>query len=81
MYGDFEYKAYSFQDEWIPVNSKTSRSNPNFYTTLISALPRPYRSTGISGTPISEFTIAVNEDGANEIRAHGNYSRYGNCYS
>lgn len=75
IYGDFEYKSYSFEDEWIPVNSKASRSTPNFYTTMVSALPKPYRSTDNSGTLISKFTIAVNEDGKNEIRAHGNYNR------
>jgi len=75
IYGDFEYKAYSFEDEWLPVNSKASRSTPNFYTTMISALPKPYRSLGSNGTLISKFTIAVNEDGEKEIRAHGNYNR------
>lgn len=75
IYGDFEYNAYSFNNDWLPINSKSFRSIPNFYTTMFLALPKPYRSTDNSGTLISKFTVAVNSDGKKEIRAHGNYNR------
>ena len=75
VYEDFEYVPYSFEDQWIPVNSKASRSTPNYYQTMIAALPRPFKSTGSAGTLISKFTVAVDRDGKQEIRAHGNYNR------
>ena len=75
IYEKFEYIPYSFKNQWNPVNSKASRSTPNYYQTMVSALPRPYRTVGTSGNLVSKFTIAVNEDGNNEIRAHGNYNR------
>jgi len=75
IYEEFKYNPYSFKNEWLPVNSKASRSTPNFYTTMISALPKPYHTIGNRGTLVHKFTIALNEDGVEEIRAQGNYNR------
>jgi hypothetical protein len=75
IYSGFEYVSYSYATNWIPLMDKVQVRNPNYYNRLISALPRPYRTTEQKGTLITETTKLVNEAGDTSIHGMGQYIR------
>ena len=74
IYSDFELGSYSFAESWSPLYTPESIKTPNFYPRMLTALPRPYRSSA-KGKPITEKTIMVDSEGKNEIVGLGVYKR------
>ena len=72
VYSAFEYKAYSYEKEWMPFFEQGRRRTANYYTQLLAALPRPYISTG-EGRLVSDNDTFVNDEGKNSIGVLGNY--------
>ena len=75
IYSDFQYTPYSFAESWNPLYSRENVGIPNFYPRLLTAIPKPYRSTGTSGVSMDETTEIVNEDGVNRVKTLGTYNR------
>ena len=75
IYGSFQYETYSYAEKFQPLFEEGVRRNPNFYPTLLKAIPRPYRSDGAMGVPIKERTVLVNEEGKGDIEALGSFVR------
>jgi hypothetical protein len=73
IYGGFDYQAFPYADRILPLHEDGARRTPNAYPVLLASLPRPYRSEGTDGIPITKRTELVNEDGLENIRALGDY--------
>jgi hypothetical protein len=73
IYGGFDFEKYSYAERILPLHESTARRTPNAYPVLLAALPRPYRSEGTDGVPVTKRTELVNEEGLETIRALGNY--------
>lgn len=73
IYGGFDYEKYSYAERILPLHEPTARRTPNAYPVFLAALPRPYRSEGTEGVPITKRTELVNDEGLETIRALGNY--------
>jgi hypothetical protein len=73
IYGGFDFEKYSYAERILPLHEPTARRTPNAYPVLLAALPRPYRSEGSDGVPVTKRTELVNEEGLETIRALGNY--------
>ena len=70
-YGEEERATYSFARSWIPLFDEAHVRLPNFYRTMLGAVPRPYKNVSDEGVayPISEITEFVDSDGKNPSRA------------
>jgi len=75
IYEDFQYTPYSYIKDWVPLLSKESLYVPQYYTRMITALPRPYTTTGKEGVLLQDDTTLVDEKGEKGIRGLGNYKR------
>lgn len=75
IYSDFEYKAFSFSESWIPLYTPERRRIPNYYPQMLAALPKPYRTTESGGVGILETTQAVDSEGKNPIHVMSTYER------
>lgn len=75
IYENFEYKSYSFEKDWVPLLAKENLYVPQYYNRMITALPRPFNTTGTDGVLIEDDTTLVNEVGEKTIHALGNYKR------
>jgi len=73
IYGGFDYEKFSYDDKLLPLTEPSARRTPNAYPVLVAALPRPYRSEGTDGVPITKLTDLVNEDGEQMVRGLGDY--------
>ena len=73
IYGGFDFEKYPYAERINPLYEPTARRTPNAYPVLLAALPRPYRSEGTDGVPVTKRTELVNEEGLETIRALGNY--------
>ena len=73
IYGGFDFEKYLYTERILPLYEPTARRTPNAYPVLLAALPRPYRSEGTDGVPVTKRTDLVNEEGLESIRALGNY--------
>jgi hypothetical protein len=73
IYGGFDYEVFSYKDKLLPLAEPDARRTPNAYPVLLKSLPRPYRSEGTEGVPITKSTDLVNEDGKEMVHALGNY--------
>ena len=72
LHSDLEYTPYKYGKQWTPIME--DRRNPNYYTRLLLALPRPY-STKDDGNPtITTSSHTIGDDGR-ELVALGNYER------
>jgi hypothetical protein len=74
IYSDFEYSAFSFEENWEPIFQRSSRNRGNYYPILVSALPRPYKPTG-EGVPVTKTAVLTNDEGKQEITSLGNFVR------
>jgi hypothetical protein len=75
IYEKFEYTKYSFQTDWAPLFAKENRSTPQYYNRMMTALPKPYKTTGNEGIPLSKDSTLIDEDGVTTIHALSNYLR------
>ena len=75
IYSNYEYSAYSYKENWMPLMDRSQVNNPNYYNRLLVALPKPYRSTENEGRLVTEKTLLVDEEGKNPIQALGTYIR------
>jgi hypothetical protein len=73
IYGGFDYESYPYAQRINPLHVDGARRTANAYPVLLASLPRPYRSEGTDGIPITQRTELVNEDGTENIIALGNY--------
>ena len=73
IYGGFDYDKFSYQDKLLPLAEPAARRTPNAYPVLLKSLPRPYRSEGTDGVPVTKSTDLVNEEGKEMVHALGNY--------
>jgi len=73
IYGGFDYEAFSYKDKLLPLAEPAARRTPNAYPVLLKSLPRPYRSEGTEGVPVTKSTDLVNEEGKDMVHALGNY--------
>ena len=76
IYGGFDYEKYSYAQRILPMYEPSARRTPNAYPVLMASLPRPYRSEGTDGVPITKATELVNEEGEQDIKALGNYVKH-----
>lgn len=75
IYEPFIYTSYSYANLWSPLFERGVRRQPNIYPRLLTALPRPYKTTSTSGVPLQSSAVLVNEEGKNPIHALGIYER------
>jgi hypothetical protein len=70
VYVDLELKTYATRQDWIPHVEPERLRLPNFYRTLMTSLPRPYKGEK-EGTPytLERPTTFVDSDGKSPIRA------------
>jgi hypothetical protein len=73
VYDEIDYKAYIFKKEYEPIFSKTTLSQPNYYSRLLKALPLPFVSN--SESLINYETEVLNEEGKQPIKILMNYER------
>jgi hypothetical protein len=66
VYADLELRPYSLQDSWIPLME--NRTAPGYYSRMIAALPKPYRTTGGAQYEVEEPTEFVNASGEKAMR-------------
>ena len=74
IYSGFSLTPFLFKQNWNPLYDTKLRSTANYYTRMLSALPKPYTSTG-EGVPFHKNGILVNEDGEKPIHVLGEYQR------
>jgi hypothetical protein len=72
VYSEFKFKAYSVDKEFLPLFEATRIRQPNYYSGLINALPKPYSSTGNGRRTVGNF---VDEEGKNPIIVLDGYVR------
>ena len=70
-YKDVEKSTYSFNQSWLPMFEQSRIRVPNFYRTMLTALPYPYKNVPADGVhfSMSEITEFVDSDGKNPNRA------------
>jgi hypothetical protein len=73
IYGGFDYEKFSYTSKLLPLAEPAARRMPNAYPIILKSLPRPYRSEGTDGVPITKSTDLVNDEGLEMVRALGNY--------
>ena len=74
LFDDTDTVGYNYDGLWNPIFSEEQRAIPQFYTRMISALPRPYRTNTNENPAITEPTIGQTDDGK-QIRGLGVYER------
>jgi hypothetical protein len=75
IYSNFEYVAYPYKENWMPLMDVKQRTNPNYYNRLLVSIPKPYKTTESTGRLVSEKTVLVDEEGQRPIQAVGTYTR------
>jgi len=75
IYTDLELVSYSYATNWLPLYKPGLRSTANYYPRMLSALPRPFRTTGTQGVSYTQGGILVNDDGKNALHTLGTYQR------
>jgi hypothetical protein len=75
IYTDLELSTYSYASDWAPLYKPALRSTPNYYPRMLTALPKPYKTTGSQGVSYTQGGILVDDDGKNAIHAVPTYMR------
>ena len=75
IYNPFEYAPYSFAESWLPLYERGATRIPNYYQRMLSALPKPFRTTGKDGVALTESGEVVDMEGKNSIFALSTYQR------
>lgn len=72
VYASQERKAYNWATSWMPLYDNVRQ--PNFYPTLLAALPRPYSDTAQGmPLPLTETTRLVSDAGLEPFVALSDY--------
>jgi hypothetical protein len=74
LFDDTDTVGYNYTNLWNPIFSEEQRAIPQFYTRMITALPRPYRTNTTDNPPITKSTIGKTDDGK-QMRGLGVYER------
>jgi len=72
VYSDFKWKAYFLDKEYLPLFDPVRIRQPNYYSGLIKALPKPYLSTGNGHRTVGDF---LDEEGKNPRKVLPGFSR------
>ena len=75
IYSDLELASYSYASDWIPLYKPALRSTPNYYPRMLTALPKPYKTTGNQGVSYTSGGILVDDDGKNALHTLSTYMR------
>lgn len=75
VYADMELQAYDVASKWAPLFSEEAKTAPGFYSRMIAALPKPYRTTGGAQHEVTEPTEFVNAGGETRFRVLPVYTR------
>jgi hypothetical protein len=75
IYSDLELVTYPYATNWNPLYKPNLRATANYYPRMLSALPKPFKTTGSQGVSYTEGGILVNEDGKNTIHTLPTYQR------
>ena len=70
VYSGFEFQEYSYDKQWLPLFLKEQRRIPNYYSRLLGALPKPYKSMESGRPAIGEL---LNKEGKESIKVLDNY--------
>ena len=69
VYASSDFTKYDYDQSWLPLYETARLRTPNFYRTMMTALPKPFQSeregTPYALTKVEEF---VNADGKESIR-------------
>lgn len=68
VYADVELRTYSVETSWAPLYTEETRTAPGFYPRMISALPKPYQTTGGTHYDVTVPTEFVNAGGEKRLR-------------
>ena len=70
VYESADLSKFNYTEEWVPLYQEARMRLPNFYRSMMNALPKPFK-TEREGTPYSfdRPTTFVNADGEESIRA------------
>lgn len=74
LFDDMDTVGYNYATLWNPLFSQEQRGIPQYYTRMITALPRPYRTNTTENPPIRSNTVGRLESGT-EVRGLGVYER------
>ena len=75
IYTDLELSPYSYESDWVPLYKPALRTTPNYYPRMLTALPKPYKTTGTQGVSYISGGILVDDDGNNAIHTLPTYMR------
>jgi len=75
IYAPYKLKAYSYEQNWLPIISKENRREYNYYNRLVTGLPMPYQTTGEEGVPFTKTSELVKSDGIDAIKALDSFVR------
>jgi len=75
MFDKFDIKKYNYAYDWDPLYQPEQRSIPQYYRRMISALPKPYRTTASESVPITANTSGRKEDETTEVIGLGIYEQ------
>jgi hypothetical protein len=75
IYSDLEFVSYDYSANWIPLYKPGLRTTANYYPRMLTALPKPFKTTGSHGVSFTRGGILVDEDGKNDIRSLPTYQR------
>jgi len=69
VYASADLKPYNYEQSWLPLYEEGRIRTPNFYRSMMTALPHPFQSER-EGTPymLSKIEELVNNDGKEPIR-------------
>lgn len=72
LHSEYELTSFEVNEKWMPILER--RTQPNYYTRMMLALPSPYVSRDDGSPPINKNTKAVGDEG-NQLFALGTYER------
>lgn len=74
LFDDVDIIGYKYDALWNPIFSEEQRAIPQYYTRMISALPKPYRTNTTDNVPLTQSIVGQTDNGR-EIRGLGVYER------
>ena len=75
IYTKFKFSPYPFAVNWNPLYSPETRSTANYYSRMLAALPKPFKTVEQQGVSYKTGGILVDNDGNNPIQTLPIYER------